>query len=327
MNKENESMNTLLKLFVGAACTACLFAPGLAAAQNFKAPIHIVVPYAAGGGSDALARFVAPGLSKELGQTIIIENKVGAGGQIGAQLVQAAPADGTVLMVTPDPALTSLPFTSPNVKYDPINDFRPLGQIARTAWAFSIPATAPYKDFKEYSAALRREPTLRAYGVPLAGGAMDLIGQAIGKYIGSEMVTIPFSGSAPVIQNVMAGQVPAGITGMPEAMAVSRSGKARVIAVSGVERTPLMPDTPTFKELGLPGLEFYTFVGVFAPKGFPAAMAQEFNIALRKTLADPAVLEKIQALGLSPAPTTIDEATRELETLTRFWKQALLSKN
>ena len=140
------------------------------------------------------------------------------------------------------------------------------------------------------------------------------------------MVTVPYAGSAPVIQNVMGGQVPAGVTGMPEAMTVQRSGKARVIAVTGVERTPLLPDTPTFKELGVPGLEFCTFVGVFAPKGFPPAMAQEFNAALRKTLADPAVLEKIQGLGLSPAPTTLEEADKELNDLTRFWKQALAPK-
>jgi tripartite-type tricarboxylate transporter receptor subunit TctC len=315
------------KLSITFAAALCLLAPGLAFAQNFKAPIRLIVPYAAGGGADALARFVAPGLQKELGQTVIVENKPGAGGQIGTQFVPGAAADGTVLLLTPDPPLTSLPFTSPNVKYDAATDFAPLGQVARTPWTLNIPATAPYKDFNGYAEALKREKGLRSYGVPLTGGAMELIGTAIGKQVGGDMVIVPFNGSAPVIQNVIGAQIPAGITGMPEAMAVQKSGKARVVAVTGAERTPLLPDVPTFKELGVPGLEFYTFVGVFAPKGFPPAMAQEFNLALRKTLADPAVVQKIQGLGMSVASTTVDEATRETHVLIDFWKKALAGRN
>jgi tripartite-type tricarboxylate transporter receptor subunit TctC len=137
---------------------------------------------------------------------------------------------------------------------------------------------------------------------------------------------VPFSGSAPVIQNVMGGQLPAGVTGMPEAMAVHRSGKARVIAVSGATRSALLPDVPTFKELGIDGLEFHTFLGFFAPKGLPAPMAQEFNAALRKTLADLAVLDQIRQLSMQPAPTTLEEAGREVEEVMRFWKAALASR-
>jgi tripartite-type tricarboxylate transporter receptor subunit TctC len=124
----------------------------------------------------------------------------------------------------------------------------------------------------------------------------------------------------------MAGQVPAGITGMAEAVSAYRSGKAKVLAVTGKDRTPILPEVATFHELGVNGLDFYTFVGFFAPKGLPPEAAREFNAALRKTLADPAVQEKITATGMQPAMTTLEEANREVGTLARFWKETFTKK-
>jgi tripartite-type tricarboxylate transporter receptor subunit TctC len=211
------------------------------------------------------------------------------------------------------------------VPYD-VEDFVALGQGARTYWALILPASAPQKDFKEYVTALKRDSSLRSYGVPLTGGAPGVVGNVIGKYSSVEMVQIPFSGSAPVLQNIMAGQVPAGITGMAEAVSAYRSGKAKVLAVTGKDRTPILPEVATFHELGVNGLDFYTFVGFFAPKGLPPEAAREFNAALRKTLADPAVQEKITATGMQPAMTTLEEANREVGTLARFWKETFTKK-
>lgn len=314
----------IARILIAAASVACCsLVPGPAAAQqSFKAPIRIIVPYAAGGGADVIARLLAPGLSRELGQNVLVDNKAGASGQIGTQQVFRSPANGTVVLFTPDQPVTSLPFTTPSIGYEAA-DFIALGQAVRTYWTLGVPAIASYKDFKEYVAALKRDPLLRAYGVPLTGGAMAMIGDAIGKHAGVEMTIVPYNGSAPVMQNVIGGQVPAGITGMPEAMAVNRSGLAKVIAISGDKRSALLPDTPTFKESGVQGLEFHTFLGFFAPKGLPFAMAQEFNAALRKTLADPAVLSRIRDMSLEPAPTTLDEAAREFSQMSRFWKEAL----
>jgi tripartite-type tricarboxylate transporter receptor subunit TctC len=318
-------MKRLAHVFALAAAVLLWFAPGWSAAQSFKGPIRIVVPYAAGGGTDVLARLLAPGLSKELGQNVVIENKPGASGQIGTQFVQSATPDGAVLLFTVDHSLITVPLTVPGVKYDATADFAALGQAARTYWTFTIPGSAGYKDFKDYAAAAKRDPLVRSYGVPLTGGATALIGNAIGKHLGVEMVAVPFQGSAPVMQNVLAGQIPSGLTGLPEAVKAHASGKAKVVAISGAERTSLLPDVPTFKELGIEGLEFHTFLGFFAPKNLPAAMTREFNAALRKTLADPAVLERIKQMSLQPAPTTLEEAAREVEAISRFWKAALAS--
>jgi tripartite-type tricarboxylate transporter receptor subunit TctC len=218
--------------------------------------------------------------------------------------------------------LIAVPLTVPEARYS-ARDFVPLGQAVRSYWTLSVPSGGPYGDFAGYAAAAKRDPLLRSYGVPLLGGGPTVIGDAIGKQLGVHMVPVPFSGSAPVISNVMAGQVPAGITGMPEAMAVHRSGKARIVAVSGATRSALLPQVPTFRELGIEGLEFHTFMGFFAPKGLPAPMVQAFNAALRKSLADPAVLEQIRQMSLQAAPTSLEEARVEVEQTERFWKTAL----
>ena len=313
------------RTLIAAAALAGLL-PLAVAAQSFKQPVKVVVPYAAGGGTDALARLLGQGLSKELGQPVVVENKAGASGQIGTQAVQAAAPNGATLLFTVDHSLITVPLTTPSARYDAQADFTALGQAARSVWTLSIPATASYKDFPAFAAAVRQDAGLRSFGVPFTGGAPTLIGEALGRHWGVPMEPIPFSGSGPVIQNVMAGQVPAGITGMPEAMAVHRSGKALVIAVSGSERSQLLPGVPTFKELGIDGLGFHTFLGFFAPKGLPKEMAEEFNAALRKVLADPAVLEKLGSMSMQPAPTTLAEARDEVASMERFWKQALGGK-
>ncbi len=310
------------RAFAAALALAGLL-PLAATAQSFKQPIKVVVPYAAGGGTDVLARLLGQGLSKELGQPVIIENKAGASGQIGTQFVQAAAPNGATLLFTVDHSLITVPLTTPSARYDAEADFTALGQAARSVWTLSIPATAPYKDFAGFAAAAKAEAPLRSFGVPFTGGAPTLIGEALGRHWSVAMEAIPFSGSGPVIQNVMAGQVPAGITGMPEAMAVHRSGKARVVAVSGAQRSALLPDAPTFKELGIDGLEFHTFLGFFGPKNLPKEMAQEFNAALRKVLAEPAVLDKLGSMSLQPAPTTLAEARAEVAAMERSWKKAL----
>ena len=310
-------------VLASATALFCASAPDLAQAQNFKGPIKIVVPQAPGGGTDLVARLVAPGLSKELGQTVIIDNKPGASGQIGAQAVQNAAPDGTTILCSTDHSLLIVPVTEAHVKYS-ANDFVALGQGARTSWALLLPVAAGYKDFKDYTAALKRDPATRSYGVPLKGGAPGVVGDAIGKAVGVEMEQIPFAGSAPVSQNVMANQIPAGVTGMSEAISVGRGDKAKAYAVTGEKRSALAPNVPTFNELGIRGLEnVYTFVGFFAPKGLSPKAAMEFNAALRKTLADPVVQEKLTGTGMTAAPTTLEEAGQEVAAQAKYWKETL----
>jgi tripartite-type tricarboxylate transporter receptor subunit TctC len=321
-------MHAFSRILVAVTAALCMLVPATGSAQSsFKRPIRVIVPYAAGGGADLGARLLAPGLSKELGQTIIVENKTGASGQIGAQLVQGAAPDGTTLLFTVDHALIIVPLTTPGVNYDAVTDFTSLGIAFRSAWTLTVPATAAYKDFAQYAAALKKDPQLRSYGVPLLGGAPGAVGDTIGKYLGVEMVAIPFAGSAPTIQNVIGGQVPAASTGMPDAVKAHQAGKAKIIAVTGPARSEILPEVPTFKELGVPGLEpVRTIIGFWAPKGLPPAMAQEFNAALRKVLADREIHDKLLQMSLEPASTTLEEATREIDEENRFWKARYAAK-
>ncbi|MFT3721108.1 Bug family tripartite tricarboxylate transporter substrate binding protein [Pseudorhodoferax sp.] len=311
------------RLLATFALAAGALAPLAGAAQSsFKSPIRVIVPYAPGGGADAGARLLAPGLSKELGQNIFIENKPGANGQIGTQLVQHAAPDGTTLLFTVDHSLIVVPLTTPGVTYDANRDFVALGQAFRSRWTLTIPANAPYKDFAQFAEAARKDPLIRSYGVSYIGGAPGAVGDAIGKYLGVEMVAVPFPGSAPAMQSVMGNQVPSVSTGMPEAVKAHHAGRVRVVALTGPTRSELLPEVPTFKELGVQDLETVrTLIGFFAPKGLPPAMAREFNAALRKVLATPQVHEALLQMSLEPANTTLEEAASEIEEAGRFWKQ------
>ncbi|MGE4238895.1 tripartite tricarboxylate transporter substrate-binding protein [Ramlibacter sp.] len=302
-----------------------LFAAAVAASypasaqQSFKGPIRIVVSSAPGAGIDLVARVLGPHLSKELGQTVVIENKPGANGMIAAQQVMAAPPNGTMILCTVDHTMIVLPATTPDVKFKASTDFTALGHAAKTYWTLVAPAQAGYGSFRDYVGALQREPLLRSYGAPWNGGAPTAVGSAVGKYANVKMVEVPYLGSGPVLQNVLAGQVPAGTMGMPGAVNVHRTGKAKVLAVTGSARSPRMPDVPTFKELGVAGLESVTtIVSFFGPRDMPPAMAQEFNAALRKALANPDIEEKFA--GQTPAPTTLEEVKQDVIELEQFWK-------
>jgi tripartite-type tricarboxylate transporter receptor subunit TctC len=312
-------------LIVMAAVAACAVVPLTGEAQTgFKSTIRIIVPYAPGGGADVGARLLAPGLSRQLGQNVIVENKAGASGQIGTQYVQHAAPDGQTLLFTVDHSLLVVPLTTPGVSYDFSRDFISLGLAFRSAWVLSVPASAPYKDFKAYAEAVKKDPKWRSYAVPYVGGAPEAVGNALGRTLGVEMTPIPFAGSAPALQSVVAAQVPASSTGMPDAVALNEAGRVKVIAITGPKRSILLRDVPTFEELGVRGLEpVRTLIGFFAPKGLPPAMAREFNAALRTTLADPKVHDQLLRMSLEPASTSLEEATREMEDSQRFWKAAI----
>ena len=316
-------MRMLPGIAIAAAIALCSLAPIAAGAQTFKAPIKVIVPYATGGGTDVLARLLSQGLSRELGQPVVVENKAGASGQIGTQLAKAAAPNGTTLLFTVDHSMITVPLTTPDARYDAEADFIALGQAARSVWVLSIPAGSRYQDFSGYAAAVKADSALRTFGVPFLDGAPTLIGETLGRHWGVRMIEVPYAGSSPVIQDVTANHVPAGITGTPEAIAAHRFGRTRVIAASGSARSDLLPDVPTFKELGIEGLDLHTFLGFFAPKGLPREMAEAFNAALRKVLADPAVLDRLSSMSLQPAPTTLAEASEEVAAMGRFWKKAL----
>jgi tripartite-type tricarboxylate transporter receptor subunit TctC len=300
----------------------CGIAASGATAQEFKQPIHFVVPFGAGGATDVLARLVAPRIGKELGQTVIIENKPGAGGQIGTQAVKGAPADGSVFLVTTEHPLVVLPHITPNIGYSAEKDFAIMGKIANLQWALSAPASTGVKTMPHFIDYVRRDPTRGNFGIPLTGGIPTMIGAVIAKKGGIEMTPIPYAGGAPMVTHLLGGQLSTGVTGTPEAASMQKTGKVVVLALAGSKRSTYLADVPTLKELGYPDLDVDSWIAVFAPKGLPQAMAEKFNAALRAALAEPEVRTKIADLSLEITPTTLNEASKEYTSALAFWARA-----
>jgi tripartite-type tricarboxylate transporter receptor subunit TctC len=302
--------------------SCCAIAASAASAQEFKHPIRFVVPFGAGGATDVLARLVATRIGKDLGQTVIIENKPGAGGQIGTQSVKGAPPDGSVFLVTTEHPLVVLPHITPNIGYSAEKDFAIMGKIANLQWALSAPASTGVKSMPQLIDYVRGDPTRGNFGIPLTGGIPTMIGSVIARKGAIEMTPIPYAGGAPMVTQLLGGQLSTGVTGTPEAASMQRTGKVVVLALAGSKRSTHLANVPTFKDLGYPDLDVDSWIAVFAPKGLPPVMAEKFNAALRAALAEPEVRNKIADLSLEITPTTLDEASKEYTAALAFWARA-----
>ncbi|MGT2432447.1 Bug family tripartite tricarboxylate transporter substrate binding protein [Cupriavidus basilensis] len=318
-------MHILMRMLVAFAISATVSTA--ASAAEYSGPIRIVVPFAAGGATDALARLLAPGLAKELGHTVVVENRPGASGQIGTAFVKNAPADGSTYLLALDHSVVIVPLITPSAGYDALRDFAPLGTVARFQWVLSLPTNSPATTLQQLMDIAKKDASKRNYGVPLMGGMPDLIGNSVGSKAGVAMEAIPFNGSAQMMPQLIGGQLASGVTGSPEAVTMSRAKKVRLLAVTGDKRSPLLPDVPTFAEGGVPGLNLNSFNAFFAPKNLPAAIAEKFNAALRKTLADPDVRKQVSDMSLDIVESSsISEAKAELERSYRFWNSTAAAK-
>lgn len=295
---------------------------GASLAEDFKGPIKIVVPFGAGGATDVVARVLAPGLAKQLGQSVIVENKPGASGQLGTAAVKAAPPDGSTFLLALDHSVVVVPLMTPSAGYDALRDFVAVGQVARFQWTFAVPVSSPAKSLNEFVEAARKDPTLGNYGVPLQGGVPDIIGASLSRKGSIPMTAVPFGGSAMLMPQLVGGHLAAGVTGEPEGLQMSKGGKVRVLAISGSKRSTFMPAVPTFEEQGYPGVSVNSFNAFFAPKALPKPLAEKFNAALRSTLADKDVQQKIQEMSLELAPADLQESAQEVGRSYEFWKRA-----
>lgn len=295
---------------------------GASLAQEFKGPIRIVVPFGAGGATDVVARVLAPGLAKQLGQSVVVENKPGASGQLGTAAVKAAPPDGSTFLLALDHSVVVVPLMTPSAGYDALRDFVAVGQVARFQWTFAVPVSSPAKSLNEFVEAVRKDPTQGNYGVPLQGGVPDIIGASLSRKGGIPMTAVPFGGSATLMPQLVGGHLAAGVTGEPEGLQMSKGGKVRILAISGSKRSTFMPGVPTFEEQGYPGVSVNSFNAFFAPKALPKPLAEKFNAALRTTLADKDVQQKIQEMSLELAPADLQESAQEVGRSYEFWKRA-----
>jgi tripartite-type tricarboxylate transporter receptor subunit TctC len=305
-----------LCVWVLAAAMVGLFGVGVLEAQEIKGPIKIVVPYPAGGGSDVVARLIADKLKDALGQTVIVENKPGAGGRIGTEYVKGQPADGATMLVVNPALFVVAPVVFMKLAYDPDADFAPVSLITTYQFCVSVPPASSVKDVKGLIEWIKKNPNQANFGSPAAGSLPHFFGLMIGKAAGVEMVHSSYNGSGPLVTALIGNQIPIGVDAY-DAQSAYHPDKIRILATAGTARKK--PDIPTFKEQGFPEIEGVGWNAIVVPAKTPKPVIDKLSAAIAKALKSPDVVEKIQGLGNDAVGTTPEEFAAVLKKDRERW--------
>jgi tripartite-type tricarboxylate transporter receptor subunit TctC len=304
------------------AVLALALSCGLATAQTSK-PIKLMVGFPPGGGTDAVARLLADKLKDELGTTVVVENKPGAGGQLAAQALKAAPADGTVLFLSHDHTISILPLVVKNPGYEPAKDFAPVAGFATFVNAFAVSGGTPAKTFAEYLAWVKTQGGKGAVGIPAPASTPEFLVKVVGDKFKLDLVSAPYRGSAPMMADMLGNQIAAGVGSVPDFIENHKAGKVRVVAVLGGKRQAALPDVPTFGELGLSGLDDMPYYGIFAPAGTPQATINHFGAALSKVLAMSDLHDQLTKMGLTVGYMNSHQLEQRERAYTQVWTKLI----
>jgi tripartite-type tricarboxylate transporter receptor subunit TctC len=308
----------LLALAASATATAAL--PALAQSGN---AIRILVGFPPGGGTDAIARTLGEKLKDLLGQPVLVDNRAGAGGQIAAQALKAAPADGTTLFLTHDHTVSILPLVTKNPGFDPARDFVAVAGFATFVNALAVSGGTPAKSMPEYLAWVKSQGGKGNVGVPAPASVPEFLVKLIGQKYGLDLQAAPYRGSAPMIADMLGNQIGAGIGSIPDFIENHKAGKLRVVAVMGNARQAAVPEAPTFAELGLAGFEDVPYYGLFAPAGTPQAAIDRIGEALSRVVAMPDVREKLTAMGLTVGYMPQQQLAARERAYTQAWAKII----
>jgi tripartite-type tricarboxylate transporter receptor subunit TctC len=282
------------------ACAACAaFAPVASFAQAQTATdktLKIVVGFPPGGSVDTVARLLAEQLRGSYASTVIVENKAGAGGRLGAQAVKAGEADGTQILITPASILTIYPHVYKKLGYDTQADFTPVSSVATVTFALSVSSAVPasVKTLADYMAWAKANPKEANYGSPAAGATPHFVGVMLGRAGGVPLNHIPFKGGAPLVSDLLGGQVQSGVNVLPEVLQHHLSGKLRILAVSGATRSKYLPNVPTMAESGFKDVAAQEYFGVFVPAKTPPEVVGKLNAAVRAALKTKPVIDGLE---------------------------------
>jgi tripartite-type tricarboxylate transporter receptor subunit TctC len=292
---------------------------GVVSAQPFpNKPIRLVVPFAPGGGSDTVGRLLAQRLSETLGVSVVVDNKPGAAGVLGTEIVARAPADGYTLLLADSPhTFNHLVLTK--VPYDPLKDFRPIAVVARTPLVLAVPVKFAAQSAREFITMAKSQPGQLSMGSGGNGSIAHLAQELFKMKSGVQLIHIPYKGSGPAINDVVGGQIQAILTPAPGVVPQVQGGKLRALAVTAAKRSTVMPDAPTFTELGLAELEIYNWYGVLAPAQTPPEVIAKLSDAIRQVMAMAAVQERLTAQLLEPINSTPQDFKALLERDTQTW--------
>lgn len=312
-----------LKALALACISLCTLAPAAMAQGAFpNKPITLVVTYPPGGGADAMARLIAPKMGEALGQAVIIENKPGASGQIGASAVAKAASDGYTLMLDAS-SFSANPALYPKLPYDSLKAFKPIGVVALFPNVVLVNANFPAKNIAELTAAARKNKDAVSYASSGNGSAQHLAGALFESVAKVDMVHVPYKGGGPALNDVIGGQVPLFFGNLASTLQHVQSGKLKALAVTSAKRSPILPEVPTLAEAGLKGAEIYEWNAVFAPANTPEPVVAKLASAFQQALESPEVKARVAQLGGDIQKGSPDEAKKFIDQQINQWSRVI----
>lgn len=327
-------MNTTkTKIFAAVALTlgGLMGAPAFADTYPNK-PIKLLVPFAAGGTTDIIARIIADPLGRELGQPVIVENRGGGGATIGAMETARSKSDGYSLGISTVSSMATNPAINPSiVKYNPLTDFTPIVNIAETPNIIAVHPKFPAKDFKAFDEEVKKNGHNYSYASSGAGGIQHLLMESYKSFSGTKMSHIPYRGAGPALNDTVAGQVNMNLDNLPSSLPFIQAGKLVPIVVAAPRRLDVLPNVPTFAEVGYPEVNRTAYFGILGPKNLPKDIVMKINQATLKVLADPAIKARIEKTGSLVVGNSPEEFGKqiadELAAYKKVVKEQKLSMN
>ena len=320
-------MKTVLRTI---ACSAAFALAGLCHAQVGaypNQPVRLIVPFAAGGPTDVIARVVGQKLTESLGQQFYVENLPGVGGNTGTARAAKSPANGYTLCVTSTGFIVNPLLYVKGVPYDPVKDFAPITLVAASPNVLSVNPAVPAKTARELIALVKANPGKYSFAQPATGSTPHLNGESFKLEFGLDLTMVPFNGAAPAVLSTVGGHTPIAFTALPSAITQIREGKLRALAVLSDKRALALPDVPTAAEAGMPGHEGDTLTGVVAPAGTPREIVERLYAEIRKIAALPEVKEKLEALGFNPVANRPEEFAERIRTESGRWAKVIREAN
>jgi tripartite-type tricarboxylate transporter receptor subunit TctC len=304
------------------AALAAMLAPSFAARADYPdKPIHVVVPYTPGGTVDLLARALAPYLTKDWGQQIVVENRPGAGGSVGAEYVAAAPGDGYTLLLSTNSPLTTNLAVFKTIKYDPLADFVPVILAGDNSLVLAVNSKLPVKSLDDLIALAKKEPGQLIAASSGNGATSHMALGELQKMTGVQFTHVPYKGGVPSLTAVISGEAQLVFADVVPTVPMLRDGRVLALATTGLKRSGVISDVPTLDELGLKGFSVTAWVAMMAPKGTPQAVADKLNGEINKILKDPEFREQIIKIGIDPLGDKPGELAAYLREQIPIWKQ------